>query len=53
MLAWAPGNDLRSVPASSAALLQNPELIAVDQDRLGLPAVRIRENYEGGSQVSR
>eukprot|EP01052_Picozoa_sp_SAG31_P001763 SAG31_NODE_59_length_29571_cov_20.443506_23_plen_511_part_00 len=45
------GNDLRSVPASSRSILQNPELIAVDQDRLGLPATRLRTSYEGGRTV--
>lgn len=35
------GNDLRKVSAPMKALLQNPEVIAVDQDPLGRPGGRL------------
>lgn len=52
-IAGAPmvlGNDL-SQPLSSAttALLTNPEIIAIDQDRLGLQGLRVAQ--AGGQQV--
>jgi len=40
------GNDLRSMPADSLAILTNPELIAVDQDVLGRQGTR-RLSREG------
>jgi alpha-galactosidase len=36
------GNDLRSMPAAAAAILTNPEAIAVDQDPLGVQGRIVR-----------
>ena len=39
--------DLRSIPAASAAILQNPEVIAVNQDPLVRQARRIKTTAAG------
>ena len=38
------GNDLRSVPPDTMAILANKEVIAIDQDKLGKSAVRVSKN---------
>ena len=43
------GCDMTSIPASSLALLKNEELIALNQDRLGLQAYVVQ--HEGGGYV--
>ncbi len=43
------GNDLRSVPANTLAILTNQEVIAVDQDRLGKEGTRVAK--EGALEV--
>jgi alpha-galactosidase len=35
------GNDLRTMAAETVAILTNPEVIAVDQDKLGKGATRV------------
>jgi alpha-galactosidase len=46
------GNDLRDMSEDTRALLTNAEIIAVNQDPLGLQAVRLRsEGEEGERQV--
>ena len=44
------GNDVRVLDDETRAILLNPEVIAVDQDPLGLQGVRIRM-YDDGGQV--
>lgn len=41
------GCDLTSIPARSLELVTNPELIALDRDRLGLQARVVRRNADG------
>jgi alpha-galactosidase len=38
------GCDVRSLDAESAALLMNPEVLAVNQDELGKPARRVKQS---------
>jgi alpha-galactosidase len=41
------GNDIRSMSAATQAMLTNPEVIAVDQDSLGLQGTRIAQEGNG------
>jgi len=41
------GNDLRNMSKQTKKILTNPEVIAINQDRLGLPAKIIWSNPEG------
>ncbi|WP_105971481.1 ricin-type beta-trefoil lectin domain protein [Streptomyces geranii] len=41
------GNDLTTMTAESAAILKNPEVIAVDQDPRGLQGVKVAEDVSG------
>lgn len=41
------GNDVRNLDDETRAILLNPEVIAVDQDPLGLQGVRIRVDDDG------
>ncbi len=41
------GNDLRTMDATIHALLTNPEVIAVDQDSLGVQGVSVWDSYDG------
>jgi alpha-galactosidase len=43
------GSDPRALSASTIAMLKNPEVIAVDQDRLGIQGTMIKQ--EGAGQV--
>jgi alpha-galactosidase len=43
------GNDLRSMSPEISALLRNPRLIAVNQDRLGIGGRRVRD--DGSTEV--
>jgi alpha-galactosidase len=43
------GNDLRSMTKEAAFILTNPEVIAVDQDKLGVQGRRLRQ--DGPSEV--
>ncbi|MGB9006004.1 MAG: hypothetical protein WCB96_09800, partial [Candidatus Aminicenantales bacterium] len=43
------GNDLRSISKQTAFILTNPDVIAVDQDKLGLQGRRLRT--EGLTEV--
>jgi alpha-galactosidase len=38
------GNDLRSMSAETREILTNPEVIAVDQDALGMQGRKVRDN---------
>ncbi|MEU1011647.1 ricin-type beta-trefoil lectin domain protein [Streptomyces sp. NPDC005890] len=41
------GNDLTTLSAETAAILKNPEVIAVDQDPRGLQGVKVAEDTTG------
>jgi hypothetical protein len=41
------GNNLATMTATTAAILKNTEVIAVDQDPRGLPAVKVAEDAAG------
>lgn len=41
------GNDLRKMSGETKKILTNPEVIAIDQDRLAFPAKKIWSNSEG------
>ncbi|WP_369034531.1 RICIN domain-containing protein [Streptomyces adonidis] len=41
------GNNLSTMTAESAAILKNPEVIAVDQDARGLQGVKVAEDVSG------
>jgi alpha-galactosidase len=43
------GNDIRAMPPEIAAILMNPEVVAVDQDSLGSQGTRVRK--EGDSEI--
>src|SRR3954452_1233598 len=38
------GNDIRTMSADVSAILRNPRLLAVDQDRLGAGGRRVRDD---------
>jgi alpha-galactosidase len=40
------GNDIRSMPASIAEILVNKEVIAIDQDPLGMQGTRVKKDGE-------
>jgi alpha-galactosidase len=40
------GNDIRSMPASIAEILMNKEVIAIDQDPLGMQGTRVKKDGE-------
>jgi len=46
------GNDVRSMTDATKAILTNAEVIAVDQDALGLQGVEIQQDGESGSERS-
>jgi hypothetical protein len=41
------GNDLSTMSSTTAAILKNPEVIAVDQDPRGLQGVKVAEDTTG------
>jgi len=41
------GSDPRKLPRSMIDTLRNPEIIAVDQDRLGIQGVRVESSSAG------
>src|SRR6266550_2329320 len=41
------GNDLRTMDASTRAILTNPEVIAVDQDPNAFQAIKVHDNGAG------
>lgn len=47
------GNDLRDMKPDVRAILMNAEVIAVDQDPLGIAGVRVREQGDGGEVWAR
>lgn len=40
------GNDLRTLSASSLTILNNPAVIAINQDPVGRPAARVRRDFD-------
>lgn len=47
------GNDVRGMTGETSDLLLNPEVIAVNQDPLGLQGVRIRVHEDGGQVLAK
>jgi alpha-galactosidase len=45
------GNDITTMSAATRAILTNPDLIAVDQDRLGIQGRPVRDGGANGVQV--
>jgi hypothetical protein len=41
------GNNVATMTAATAAILKNPEVIAIDQDPRGLPGVKVAEDRTG------
>lgn len=47
------GNDLRTMDVETAAILTNKEVIAINQDPLGLQAVEVAATVEGGRVLAK
>lgn len=47
------GNDLTTITSETAAVLKNPEVIAVDQDARGLQGVKVAEDTTGAQVYGR
>ncbi len=47
------GNDVRAMTGETSDLLLNPEVIAVDQDPLGLQGVRVAVREDGGQVLAK